>query len=490
MISRLREYSIRSVLGLITLVPIILVLCLLLFAPPDGNERAQFLQFLGRFHPLSVHLPIALLMVVPLFELAGRSRYFPYLLPSADLLLGLAACGAIAAAMLGWSLARAGGYSGPLVTQHMWGGVFVAAAAWSCWMLRAKASTIGYLRLYAVTLVATVGIVSFTGYRGGQLSQGENHLTEFMPAPLAALIGANSADSLPTNSPNGAPGTFYGARIQPVFAQHCITCHGRNKHKAALRLDNFESLMRGGKHGAVIKAGDPKGSELFHRITLPVSDDDFMPPDNRRPVSASDVKRIELWITAGASGTQAVDAIKDIPANSASQPAVEVAFTEIDDAVVAKKRADLASAVAQLQKKFPNIVDYQSRGSDDIVINASWKGSKFGDAELAAFAPLSERIVVADLSSTSITDKSASTLAAMKHLRTLRLMHTRVGDATVDALASLDQLEFLSLFDTAVTPSALSSLARLPKLRRVYAGETKITAAASLPPDLRDKVVF
>src|SRR5450432_240000 len=170
-----RHVSARVFLGLLTAVPIVVLLGLLLLAPPDGRDRAQLLQFVGRFHPLSVHLPIALLILVPLFELAGRSRHFPYLLPAAEFVLALAACGAIMAAGLGWCLARGGGYSGPLVTQHMWGGVSVAAAAWLCWMLRAKGSTGGVNRLYAGTLIATVGLVSFTGYRGGQLSQGENH---------------------------------------------------------------------------------------------------------------------------------------------------------------------------------------------------------------------------------------------------------------------------------------------------------------------------
>jgi hypothetical protein len=490
MIPRLRHFPVRFVIAVFTLIPILLLLGLLLFAPPDGNERTHLLQFVGRFHPLSVHLPIALLIVVPLFELAGRNRHFSYLLPSTDLLLGIAACGAIGAGLLGWSLGRAGGYSGPLVTQHMWGGALVAAAAWSCWALRAKASTAGMHRLYAASLITTVGIVSFTGYRGGQLSQGENHLTEFMPAPLSTLLGVNAADSLPSNSPNGGPGTFYGARIQPVLANHCVTCHGRNKHKSNLRLDNYAAVMRGGKHGVVIKAGDPKTSELFHRITLPASDDDFMPPDNRRPVRASDVKLIELWIAAGASGTQAADAIKDSPANATSQPAAEVAFEAIDATAVAKKRAGLATLVAQLQKQYPNIVDYQSRGSEDIVVNASWLGLKFGDSELAALAPLSERIVMADFSGTAITDTSAATLAGMKRLRSLRLMHTKIGDATVQSLGTLGQLELLSLFDTSVTPSALSSIAHLPKLRRVYAGGTRIAANSSIPQDLKDKLTF
>ena len=98
------------------------------------------------------------------------------------------------AATLGWCLARSGGYSGRLVTQHMWGGVSVAASCWLCWMLR------GYFRsarsdlIYTVWLLVTVGLVSWTGYRGGQLSQGENHLTEQMPAGLRKLIGLSPVE--------------------------------------------------------------------------------------------------------------------------------------------------------------------------------------------------------------------------------------------------------------------------------------------------------
>ena len=136
------------------------------------------------------------------------------------------------------------------------------------------------------------------------------------------------------------------------------------------------------------------------------------------------------------------------------------------------------------------MLDYQSRASADIVVNAAWKGAKFGDADLAALAPLSERIVAADFSNTAITDKSAGAIAAMKHLRSLRLMHTRISDTTLHSLGSLDKLEVLSIFDTAVTPSGLQELLRLPKLRRVYASDKMMSLASSLPPDLKSKVVF
>src|SRR5207244_11551010 len=81
-----------------------------------------------------------------------------------------------------------GGYSGPLVQQHMWGGVLVAVAAWLCWLQRLRAGSLGPARLYAIMLVGTVTLVSFTGYRGGQLSHGANHLIEFMPLQLRSFF--------------------------------------------------------------------------------------------------------------------------------------------------------------------------------------------------------------------------------------------------------------------------------------------------------------
>ncbi len=78
----------------------------------------------------------------------------------------------------------------------------------------------------------------------------------------------------------------------------------------------------------------------------------------------------------------------------------------------------------------------------------------------------------------------------MKHLRVLRLAHTKITDATVLALAGLNQLESVSVFGTAVTPAALSILAQIPKLQHIYVGETKITVDASIPDTAKSKVVF
>ena len=168
----------------------------------------------------------------------------------------------------------------------------------------------------------------------------------------------------------------------------------------------------------------------------------------------------------------------------------EVTFENIDFAAVAKERAALASAVAQLQKRFPNLLDYESRASADLMFNASLLGEKFEDADLASLAPVADHIVIADFSRTAITDHSAAAIAAMKRLRSLRLVHTKITDATVHSLSRLDQLESLNIFGTRTTPAVLPIVAGLPKLRHLYAGETTIRADAPLPAALKDKVLF
>ena len=37
----------------------------------DGKPHRDWQQFLGRFHPLVVHVPIGLIVLVPMLEIAG-----------------------------------------------------------------------------------------------------------------------------------------------------------------------------------------------------------------------------------------------------------------------------------------------------------------------------------------------------------------------------------------------------------------------------------
>lgn len=93
---------------------------------------------------------------------------------------------------------------------------------------------------------------------------------------------------------------MYNDIVQPILKRKCYSCHGPNKQKGKLRMDQPALLMKGGKNGEVILAGKAAESELVKRIMLPREDDDHMPPKEKPQLSDQQVSLIHWWILGGA----------------------------------------------------------------------------------------------------------------------------------------------------------------------------------------------
>src|SRR5262245_55394193 len=83
--------------------------------------------------------------------------------------------------------------------------------------------------------------------------------------------------------------------IQPIFQQNCVKCHGPEKQKGKLRLDSRDAALKGGKAGPAFVAGDAGKSEMVRRISLPKTDDDFMPSEGE-PLAKEKIDLIKSWI--------------------------------------------------------------------------------------------------------------------------------------------------------------------------------------------------
>ena len=281
--------------------------------PPDGSEHATLAQFIGRFHPLLVHAPIAFLILVPLLEAGGMAAGRAHLRATAGFVLGLAAAAAIAAALDGWLLAWSGGYGGRLVTRHMWGGISLAAVCVAAACMRGDPAhrSLARAAAYALLLAAAVGLMVWTSHQGGSISQGENFLTERMPARLRGWLGlpppairakapaAPAAREAAAAGPAAASGR-YATVVVPILERSCVSCHRPAKHKGGLRMDAYELLMAGGEDGPVVEPGRPEASELIRRVTLPPDDDDFMPNDGKKPLTPAEIQLLKRWIAEGA----------------------------------------------------------------------------------------------------------------------------------------------------------------------------------------------
>jgi len=422
----------------------------------DGKPHADWEQFLGRFHPLAVHLPIGLLLLVPVLELMGEMR--PALREAAGFVLMLACAAAIGSLALGFLLAHGGGESGAMVTRHMWGAIALSVGLLLCLLARPSwySGTVRFA--YPATLAFSLVALIWTADQGGSITHGGSYLTQYMPAPMKRLFGHAEADS----------GSFYATQIHPILDANCISCHGAGKTEGGLRLDSFSALMQGGKDGAVITPGKPEKSLLLERVTLPSTDKHAMPADGRTPLKPLQIEWIRAWIQQGASPTVAILTGISLPQKRKEPPPQPVGDWSA-----------LMPQIRAMQKGLgAKLVPMSSNPSDGLVLQTADNPSSFGDAQLAQLQLFAPYIVEAELGRTAVTDACFDTLAKFMNLRALHLEDTAVSGAALAKLKPLSQLVYLNLSGTKITQASLAPLSSMSNLHHIYLFNTPAQPAA------------
>lgn len=420
----------------------------------DGKQHASWLQFIGRFHPLAIHIPIGLLVLVPLLEIAGKHR--ASLREAAGLVLELAFVGCLLALTLGYLLAYGSGDAGSGVTRHMWGGIVLTIGVLASvlarpWWVRGSEDRV-YPALLAVTLTALL----WTAHQGGSLTYGSGYLTAYMPPPMKQVL---LVDVIQRDGDAG--GSFYEAHIHPVLDANCVSCHGATKMSGGLRLDSYDALMRGGKQGPAIVPGKPEASLLLTRVTLPPDHKGFMPAEGRPPLKPEEITWLRAWVLQGASATAtnlagiSIQAPKGLPI----QPVGDYSA--------------LMPEIKQMQQGLgAKLLQVSQKPSDGLVLYTVDVASNFGDAQLAQFAKFAPYIVEVELGRTAVTDASFATLAKFTNLRAIHLEGTAVTGNGLAKLTGLTQLTYLNLSETKVTAAALAPLKSMKNLQNVYLDNT------------------
>ena len=263
--------------------------------------------------------------------------------------------------------------------------------------------------------------------------------------------------------------------IQPVLQQNCIKCQreaspkgdGPEKQKAKLRLDSRDAALEGGKGGPTLVAGDGARSELVRRISLPKTDDDFMPAEGE-PLPKEQIALIKKWIDEGAVWLETA-----MPKESARAKPAGPAGPQLPKDF--KPSGAEQKAVAALAQKG---IDLRP-----IAMNTPWRqanlrllGTSVNDATLASLKDVAS-LVDLNLATTKITDKGLESLKGLKNLRHLHLELTAVTDAGLANLKPLAKLTYLNLYGTNVTDAGLEHLKGLRYLRNLYVWQSKVTDA-------------
>ncbi|MHA8108661.1 c-type cytochrome domain-containing protein [Aquirufa sp. A-Brett2-W8] len=397
---------------------------------------------IGHLHPLILHLPIGFgVLLLALFGIKKQLLSFEVL---AESLLLLTAIFSTMTAIFGLFLAKEGGYETSALDWHQWSGVAVSFV-YFVWVLARRNLLVG----------AALGFIAliFAGHTGASITHGEDYLR----------FGSKEVEIT-------AETVVFNDIVQPILKAKCESCHNDQKTKGALKMNSIANLMKGGKHGAIWKAGDALNSHLIQRIKLPMNAKEHMPPLGKAQLTPDEITILTLWVKEGASFEQKLGQYS-LDFQKLVQPAALTTSSKEYDFSAASE-SEIASVNTPYCTVYPIAYESPALQADFYV------AAKFDPKTLSDLSQVSEQLVGLQLSKMPITNESLGLLSKFANLEKLNLNFTSIDYAGIPQLAGLNHLEQLSISGTKIGLSGISKLLpKLPALKEIHLWNTGLSAA-------------
>lgn len=426
-------------------------------------------ELIGHLHPALVHLPIGILLIALLLQWLARKEKYKLLKPSIAIILLCGAVTALFSSITGYVLSTTDDYDKSLVTWHMWMGFATTLVSF---MLYAKEKNPLFAVNKTLLAIGLFVLVFVTGHLGGSLTHGSDYYTK----PLATIFSDDTISNASIKPiANVQEAYTYSDVVKPILATKCYGCHGPNKQKGGLRMDDSVRLMKGGKDGIVIEPHKADESEIIKRMLLPLDDDDHMPPKEKSQPTTDQIALIHWWIDNGADMMKKVkeqnqpDKIK--PVLLALQRAPEVKHELSDVPTTPVEKAD--ETILQKLKEQNIIVLPVAQNSNYLYANFV-TDSVVTNEELQLLLQLKKQLIWLNLANTNITDTSLSTIVQLNNLTHLHVENTFITDKGLQQLKQLINLQYLNLVGTKITSQGIVQLSSLPRLQQLYVYKTNI----------------
>jgi mono/diheme cytochrome c family protein len=363
------------------------------------------------------------------------------------------------------------------VENHRWFGIGTAILSTLLWISYSWAQgSNDLLRKYLPWL--TAGVLTWTGHLGGSLTHGADYLLKSAPTLMQQWMKFEAEDIRKNRITDVQQAFAYNDLASVIIREKCVGCHGPDKQKGGLRLDNPDWILKGGKNGKVLEAGNADQSELIKRLLLPMNDDDHMPPPEKPQLSAAELGMLHWWVREGASFEKK---IVEIPQTDTIRTFLKRFVAVGQESIVAKtepidepQRKASADTLAAIQKLGIQVLPI-SAGSGNLTasfLNATGNP----DSLLALLTVLSPQLISLDLAEKPLTDKGAQKLSAFTRLYKLNLRSTNITNEALAALQPMRKLRYLNLTNTRVDMQGIGKMGKMPQVEDLYLAGTGIRA--------------
>jgi uncharacterized membrane protein len=419
-------------------------------------------EYVGKFHPLAVHLPIGILLVflvigfiIPREQLQKSHKIIL-------LILLVSALSATFSCISGWILSDSGAYDTKLTSNHRNLGILLAILNWAIFFTFKKLLQSPlwiYISLLSLILITTV----LTGHLGGSITHGSDFLSP--PKPGEWFVSSPDLTEQPTLNSTA----FESASL--IFEQKCTVCHGVNKQKGDLRLDTKEGFLKGGKEGALM-ANNKSGSFLLERINLPLDHDDHMPPSEKKQLTPVEISFFNWWIKSGADLSKTLAEL-NLP------DSLRGFLTQNESSAV--NNLIPQQEVGQAEKITLEKLNSLNVLLSPIALNSNYLSVSFMNVlpenrtqAMEECVKLKQQIIWLNLDYQNLDTETWQQISFLTNLRKLSAKNSNLDDNKMNYFETLDSLVSLNLVGTKVSSSGFEKIQNLQNIESIFLYQTNI----------------
>jgi len=440
------------------------VFLLFLLAFEDQIVVPVWLQSFGRLHPLVLHFPIVLLILLMAWEFFRFTRESTPWIDTAEQwisdawILGAALTGLTT--IFGLLLSKESGYTGDTLFWHKWAAVTLFIVFSGTYWLRNLSF---YQKLNSRLLIGFISILLLlTGHFGSELTHGDGFVLE--PFERGKTIYLEDA-------------LVFEHMVNPIFQKKCMSCHNPEKMKGELDLSSVAGILKGGKSGKLFVTGKPEISLLLERIHLPLEDKKHMPLAGQPQLTDEEKMILSLWIKGNATFTKKV---LELPATDSLRVIGNKLFVSVNDEGQNYEFAEASQeTIDQLTNEYRTIAPL-AKNSPALRVHIFNK-NEFNSKKLEELVAIKKQIVFLSVAKMPVKDSDLLTIAQFENLERLELNFTNITAKGLSALKTLSHLKSISLSGTKMNFQEVQlAMQGLKKLQSIYLWDTPLS-----PEDLK-----
>lgn len=379
----------------------------------------NWLYPVGRLHPMILHFPIVLVVLLGAW-IAFVKQFDQKLL---RVVLSSTALIVIITSIMGLFLSLEEPVKTDLMYNHKWSAMTLT--------LIMVLSTVVRVSIAKIFIFLALPVVIVVGHFGASLTHGENFVFEPWESP------ESRSELLP----------IFNAYVEPIFNNKCTGCHNPNKRKGKLDLTSFAKMQAGGESGPLWNLKAPDSSKILEKILLPVEHEDHMPPEGKSQLTLDEIKLLSAWISSGVDTSISflnlqADHKLFVPVSLIREQWLKNSESEHNF-----EFADLET-IKKLNNSFRSVDIFYP---DSPALEASFFiRSAFSIDALKELLVVKEQIISLDLSYMPIKDIDLEIIGEFKNLERLNLNFTDIDGSGLGKLSLCKSLKSLSLAGTHV----------------------------------------